>query len=317
MAIVEFVTTVNNPDAVSLLYDRIQVWRSPDESGSPTAYIEITASDDLPAILDGSVADSWNLNGETLTLVLDGGSPININFSGTNPFILQTVLSTINSVVPGLAIEVPFDTNKIRLTSLITGTGSAITASGTAAATLGLSTIKVNGKTGRPILSSNIEDYTFFDLDGAGALWYKTRYYSSVTGAVSAFSDPFLGGIGTGLPDSVIVTGKIAMADSTGAPIVGRRIIFVPVGSQVVPDGGGNNYGVFPSVDRLIATTDLNGRASIDLVKGQRLKVFLEGTTFQREFIVPSADFDILTVASTQPDPFDIVTTPPLPIRMS
>jgi hypothetical protein len=70
-------------------------------------------------------------------------------------------------------------------------------------------------------------------------------------------------------------------------------------------------------VNRIEVFTDQNGRAAVTLVKGQVLKVFIEGTTFQREFTVPTADFDVMTVATSRPDPLSIVETPPMPIRVS
>lgn len=317
MSIVEFSIHIDRPDLQVALYDRIQVWRSATQNGS---YLDITADAPQAATLDGVIAGPWNLNGKTLTVVLDGGDPINIDFVGVDPIPLIDILSQINGVIPGFASEVPTDTGRVRLTSSIVGTQSAITLSGNAASVLGVSTTKVNGRGARPLLSINTEDYSFRDYDGDSSFWYKTRMYSSVTGAVSSFTVPQNYGTGSALTGSLVVTGKVALADLTGKPIVGRRIIFVPVQPQVVNDGGsggGTNYGIMPSVNRIEIVTDANGKASTLLVKGQRMKVFLEGTTFQREFVVPTTDFDILTVASVQPDPLDIVNTPPFPIRVS
>lgn len=314
MSIIEFTIHVDNPSQVTALFDRIQVWRSPTENGT---FLSITSDDPTPAILDGSIAGGWAVNGQTLSIVLNNADPKNVIFSGVNPIPLIEVLAQINAAIPGFAKEVPTNTGKLRLQSPIAGTQSVIQVTGNAAATLGLSTNKVNGKAARPLISENTEDYNFRDYDGDNAFWYKTRYYSSVTLAVSDFSISRKGGTGTALSGSFLVVGKIALADSTGAPVVGRRVIFVPTGPQVINDGSGNNYGVLPSVDRIVAVTDGNGRASVSLVKGQRLKVFLEGTTFQREFVVPTSDFDILTVASAQPDPLNIVNIPPFAIRVS
>lgn len=320
MAIIEFTIHVDNPAQVSALYNKIQIWRSPDQSGSPVPFAEITADEPTAAKIDGTVEGPWNINGQTLNVVLDGSDPVPLVFSGSNPFSLQTVINLLNALFPtfaaDLASEVPTDTEKVRLTSPTDGTSSILLLSGNAAPTLGLSTAKVNGKGARPLLSSNTEEYLFRDFDGLVTYWYKTRYYNSNTGAVSSFSEPFQAGPGAGLPGSSVCTGKIALADASGSPLVGRRVIFVPISSQVIADGSGNNYGVLPSVDRIIVTTDDNGRATITLVKGQRLKVFIEGTSFQREFVVPSADFDVMTVATTAPDPLSIVVAPPIPIRV-
>ncbi len=314
MSIIEFSIHVENPAQISAVFDRIQVWRSETENGT---YVDITDNEVTSAIVDGSVAGPWNLNGQAMTVFLDLAPSQTINFSGTDPLILQDVIDQINDIFSGLAEEVPTDTGKIRLRSKQTGTASAIYLTGASVALLGLSATKVNGKAARLLISPNTEDYLFRDFDGLESYWYKTRFYSSETNAVSDFSPSFLGGAGSALDSSFTVTGKIALSDMTGAPIVGRRIILVPVAPQVIDAGGGVNYGILPSVDRVILTTDGNGKASASLVKNQRLKVFIEGTTFQREFVVPTADFDILTVASVQPDPLDIVQAPPMPIRVS
>lgn len=314
MATIDFNIHVDDAADIAALFDRIQVWRASSQNGT---YLDITSDVSLPALLYGSVVGPWNLNGTTLTVILNMADPVDINFTGTNPFQLGTVIAQVNAVIPGLASEIPTDTNKLKLTSSVVGTQSTLQVSGTAISVLGLQSTKVNGKGARPLIGSSTDDYLFRDFDGDNTFWYKTRYYNSVTGAVSAFSTPQMGGPGTGLVGSFVVTGKIALAALDGTPTVGRRIIFVPTGSQVVADGGGNNYGVLPSVDRITVTTDPSGQATVKLVKGQRLKVFIEGTTFQREFVVPTTDFDILTVATVQPDPLSIVTTPPFPIRLS
>lgn len=321
MPVIELEIDVADINQVIALYDRLELFRSPDEDGDPIPYTPITAINPTSAIVDGSVEGPWNLDGQSLIIVLDGAPAVTINFSGTNPFILLTVKNIINSAFPSLssalATETPTDTNRLRLASLITGTQSILQISGIAATTLGLTTNRVNGKSASLLLSINTEIYTFNDFDGQPSYWYKARLLNSNTGAVSDFSTPFLGTSGSVLSNSLLSIGKIALVDSSGNPTVGRRIIFVPVSAQLISDGSGTNYGVLPSVDRIVVLTDESGKASVSLVKGQRVKVFIEGTVFQREFVVPSTDFDILTVATVQPDPFNIVVTPPLPIRVS
>ena len=47
------------------------------------------------------------------------------------------------------------------------------------------------------------------------------------------------------------------------------------------------------------------------------VRVYIEATGFEREFTIPSNDFNILDTATLAPDPFSIITTPPLAIRIS
>lgn len=318
MAIIEIGLEVDDVENIAKLYDRIQLFRSPTQSGSPTPFTAITETDPSPAIVDGTVAGPWNLSGQVLSISLDSADPVDVTFLGANPFNLRSAIDQINAKFSfPIALEAGTDTNKVRLSSGSEGTQSSLLIAGPAASILGLSTSKITGKGANPLISPNTDKYTILDFNGLSSDWYKARYVNSETGAASDLSEAFPGGDGVGIPDSNLATGKIALSDITGKPIVGVRIIFVSTGSQLVSDGVGNNYGVLPTVNRIEIVTDFNGRASIELVKGQRMKVFIEGASFQREFVVPNTDFDILTVASVQPDPLSIVTTPPFPIRVS
>lgn len=312
MAVITLDVHVDDLDSVLALFDRIQVWRSATELGT---YAEITSPTDDPAILDGTISGPWSIVGETLTIVLNSADPINITFTGTTPLNLATVIQQINTVIPGLAGEVPTNTNKVRLTSPVIGTGSAITVSGNAALLLGLPTQKVNGKQARIPLVTPTTEYLFKDYDGDATFWYKTRYFSTSTLSVSSFSDPRQGNPQVVLPPNALVKGHLSLADTAGRPVVHRRVIFVPITpmSNVASSG----YGVLPGFDRVVTTTDEKGYAEMQLVIGMQMKVFIEGSSFQRFFTVPSADFDILQVATQQPDPLSVVQAPPMPIRVS
>lgn len=318
MSIVEFNIQVENPQQLVALYDRIQVWRSDAEDGT---YVDITADEAEAAFFNGTVEGPWAVSGLNLGIRLNGADTVTMTFTGDDPINLIDVLEQINAAYPGLvADEVPTDTGKIRLTSSVEGTQSSINVLGEVGAEtiLGIYTNGlVVGKESRLLLSANTEVYLFRDYSGSDGNWYKVRYYSSETGAVSDFEDPFFPGPGEGLEESYLVVGSLRLVDVFGAPVVGRRIIFVPVAPQVVDMGEGGTAAILPSVDRRTVTTDANGRAEAQLTKNQRLKVFIEGSTFQREFVVPETDFDILSVASVQPDPLDIVQAPPAPIRVS
>lgn len=311
MAVITIDIHVDDLDSVLALFNKIQVWRSATEFGT---YTEITAQTDQPAIIDGTVTGPWTLVGQTLTIVLNSADPISVVFAGSDPLNIAMVIQQINTLIPGLATEKPTDTNKLRLTSPVLGTGSAITLSGAAATTLGLTTTKVNGRQARLSLVTPTTEYVFKDFDGDQTFWYKTRYYSTATQSVSSFSDPRQGNPQVVLPGSAMVKGSFHLVDVSGRPVVGRRLIFVPLTPMLVP---ATVYGILPGFDRIIVTTDEAGDGIINLVIGMRVKVFFEGSSFNREFTVPDVDFDVLTVATAQPDALDIVVAPPMPIRMS
>lgn len=317
-SIIELVFDIEDIDKLSVLYDQLQVFRSPDRDGISPPYTSITDGTATSATLSGAVEGPWNLDGTSISISVDGADPVVVNFSGQDPFLPKTVRDLINGAAfPGLISSSPSNVNLLILSSPSQGTQSTLRISGTAVPILGFGILTSVGKGANPLLSENTEIYRVLDFTGLPSYWYKYRLINSVTKAASSFSVPVLGGQGLGIPTSSTVVGSVALADLSGSPIIGRRIIFVGTGQQVLPDGSGHNYGVLASVDRITVATDGNGRATVSLIKGQRLKVFIEGSTFQREFVVPTTDFDILTVASIQPDPFSIVTAPPLPIRVS
>jgi hypothetical protein len=315
MAIVSFEVVVDDIQAALAFYDVIQVWRSPDQSGSPVPYVEITAASPEPAIIDSSIGP-WTLDGQSLGVSLSGADLVSVVFSGTDLLDLQSVIDQINEVIPGFASESGEDTGRLRLTSPITGTGASILLIGNAATTMSLLTTKVNGKGARLGLVSTNTTYLVRDFDGSLSYWYKTRFYSTKTKATSAFSSPRQGASTTAVSESFTSVAKVNLADGSGAPVAGRRIIFVPVSVRVVDVGGGTLYGAMPGVDRLIITTDDTGHAEMSLIRGASYRVFFEGTTYQREFTVPdSSEFNLLTILSSIPDVFSIVQTPPMPIR--
>ena len=183
MAVISLDIHIDDLATVLALFDRIQVWRAPSDVEED--YTEITEATETPAILDGSLPAPFALTGKTLNITLNSADPVPVHFSGT--LTLQEVCQAINALIPALASEVPTGTGKLRLTSPVTGTGSAIIVSGDAAAILGLSTTKVNGKAARIVVVSPTVDYLFRDFDGLATDWYKTRYYSTSTHSVSSF----------------------------------------------------------------------------------------------------------------------------------
>lgn len=299
---------------VLAIFDRIEIHRSTTGSGGP--FTEITAPAATAAQVDGTVAGPFNLNGLTLDLTVDGVA-VPVTFAGIDPFDLASVISQINSVVSGVAGEVPTDTDMLRLTSTITGTGSAVlVAAGAAATVLGLSTTQVNGLGSRITLASGTTDYQFLDLDGADSYFYTTRYSSTTSATVSAFSEPRQGSAGVVAPASELVRAELSLLDGAGKPVVGRCVRFILQNSQAVDT---TNYFAIPGVDAnvLVVTTE-SGFASIDLLKGGQYRMIIEGTSFIREFVVPdTGPFDVLALAGTSPDPFDIVQAPPRPIKVT
>lgn len=308
-----FVIEVSDLDSVLQLYDRIEVWKSAD--ATPTgSYTEITADTPQPAILETPTGGPYTISGQPLSIVLNGADPVVVTFSGTDPIPLTEIIDQLNLAIPSFAS--PSVLNHLHMQSPIAGTGSSLLVTGTAAVTLGVPSAVAYGKGPRILMGNLNSSYRFVDLAGDDNQYYKFRYYSQLTKAVGAFSDPFRGEVSVILPQSSLAKATVNLIDTTGAPIIGRRIILVPVQAQIVPYNG-VNYGLLPSNDRIELTTDGAGHAEVNLVKGTLVRAFFEGSGYAREFVVPDADFDLLTVLSTQPDPFSIIQAPPMPIRES
>lgn len=318
MSVVRLDIHVDQPIDTAVLYTSIQVWRSPDRLGVSSPYVEIAAESQTNAFLDGGEVGPWDLNGLSITITVDAGPATVVQFAGS-ALVLSDVINTINEAFPGLASESGEDTGLLRLTSPTYGTPSSIQVTASTAATrLGLTISKVNGKGAYPLLAQTTEEYEFVDFDGDDAYWYKTRFYNTKTGAVSEFSAPQRGAVPDVVPESSLVLCFVYLADGTGSPIVGRRVILIPTGQVQITNDVDQVYGILSSVDRITLITDDAGYAETNLVRGQTFKMFIEGTTFHREvaILAVGAELNLLTAAAAADDPFTIVETPPLLIRV-
>ena len=315
MSLISLDIHVDRLSDVLAIFDRIEVWRSTSGTGGP--YSEISdASGPTAAEIDGTTAGPFTLNGLVLDVTVNGESKP-VTFAGTDPLDLASVISQINAVVPGFASELPTDTDILRLTSASTGTGSSIlVASNPAATALGLPTTQINGKGSRVTLVGGTTDYQFLDLDGLDSYFYQTRYSSTTSSTVSAFSDPRQGSADVVAPGSELVRAELSLLNGVGKPVVGRCVRFILQVTQAV---AATAYQAIPGVDaNVFVVTTESGFASIDLLKGATYKMIIEGTSFIREFVVPdTGPFDVLALAGTAPDPFDIVQAAPRPIKVT
>lgn len=319
MSIITTVKIVINSLADTLqFFNRIEVYRSTTVDTGP--FFELTdVNGPLPAIVDGTNTGPFNLHGLSLSLTLDGAAtPTVIAFTDTDPIGLADVITKINSVVDGLALEVPTSTNRLRLNSTTEGTGSSlIVAAGSAATALGLATTKANGKERRIRIVNPTTMYQFVDRDGQNDFWYKYRFSNTDNVSTSDFSIPQQGSVDVVVPSEQLVKGTLNLVDGLGRPVVGRRIIFIPGTSGVVPT---TSFHIVPGFDaRVEVLTNELGYAEANLLRGITYRMILEGTSLMREFITPTSGgpFDLMTIASTAPDPFDIATVPPRPFKVT
>lgn len=315
MSLISLDIHVDRLSDVLAIFDRIEVWRSTVGTGGPYEEISDVAGP-TSAQIDGTNAGPFVLNGLVLDLIVDSVS-VPVTFAGIDPFDLASVISQINSVVPGVASEVPSNTDRLRIASTTTGTGSSVlVASNPAATALGLPTAQINGKGSRITLAGAQTDYQFLDLDGLDAYFYQTRYSSTTSPTVSSFSDPRQGSAGVVAPGTELIKAELSLLDGAGKPVVGRCVRFILQAAQAVDTTA---YQAIPGVDANVSiTTTESGYAFINLLKGATYRMIIEGTSFIREFVVPdTGPFDVLLLAGTAPDPFDIVKAAPRPIKVT
>lgn len=318
MSVIKLDIVVNDLAEMLTLYNRIEVYRSITTSDG--SYVELTdTAGPLPAILDGT-ADTWGvLSGGTLSFTVDGDAdPVVVVLPVLNPMPLSAIISAINAEMDDIASEVPTGTNRLRLTSPTEGTGSSIlVVAGAVATALGLSTTKSNGKERKTRIVDPTTLYAFYDKDGADAYWYKTRFSNTENADVSDYSTPRQGNVDVIIPDAQLVVGSLTLVDGFGRPVVGRRIIVVPMTARAIP---GTGAWIVPGFDaRAEMVTNEAGFATGKFLRNQMYRVIIEGTSFIREFTTPNngTAFDIMTIIGSAPDPFDIVQPPPRPIKMT
>ncbi len=319
MPVVTLDVVVDDLDEMLELYNRIEVYRSTTTDDG--TYTELTDVDGpLSAILDGTNSTWGNIAEKELSFYLDGSEdPVVVALPDIYPMSLQVIIDAINDAVDeAVASEVPTSTNLLRLTSPTTGTGSSVqVVAGDAATALGLDTDLVTGKERRIRLITPTTLYAFSDKTGDNAYWYKTRFSNTENADVSDYSTPRQGDVDIVVPADQLVKGFLTLIDGLGRPVVGRRLIFIPMESKMVVN---TTAWVIPGFDaRIEVATNESGYASANLLQGLKYRVIVEGTTFIREFTTPAdvTPFDVMTIVGDVPDPFDIAQPPPRPIKMT
>jgi hypothetical protein len=286
-----------------LIYDRIQLFRSPDN----ITYTEITAPLETSASILGTVSGPFALSNKTLTIQKEGFS-WSVSFTGTLDTL--SVIKEINT-----QIKIPLFSNKtnhLLAKSDVIGTGSWIQFGGNAAPILGLTTTKTYGFAERPYLTVPTTIYRIYDLSDTTNAWYKIRLYSSKSGRTSGYSDAVQYPVVRLIDGSNFVSGSMVLSDALGFPIKNSRVIVTPIMYKNV-----SGVSILNSYEQKEFYTDNFGALSISLIKGSLIRVDIEGSALSREMTVPNQDFNILTVLSTYPDPMNISPAPALPIISS
>lgn len=303
MSVIEIRIFVPELSSVLALFDYIQVQRS---VSGPPLYSDaafITADDATSATVTGSVIQPYpGLQGLQLKLKVDQGVEQAVTFTAINPVSLPNVITQINSTITGLVAS--NNSGHLKLTNASEGTISVIEiTNGSANTVLGFSAgQKVNGQDENVQLLTGVSSYTYFDRSGLATNYYRTRYYQSLDGSYSAWSDWVLGSTGTAIGSGYLISGRINLADIDGTALVGRKVTIVNVYHPLIKDS------YFIAGRSKTMETDGTGQAQTLLVKESVVDVIVEGTSVIRRISVPSTgtEFDLLDPSLQTDDPFGI-----------
>ena len=291
------------------LYDKIQVQRS--EAGSPyTDAKDITATASTAPELVGTLEGPFpGLQGTTFKIKVDQGAEQSITFVSANPISIGNVVDEINGGVTGLTASDNGE-GKLKLVGTNTGTDGVLEITGgTSLAILGFSTgQKDNGEDPHVSLMAGVDSYEYDDRSGAASFWYRTRYYFSVNGGYSTWSDWIQGSTGTAIGSGNLIVGKIKLADVDGSALVGALVTIVNVFDPLSAD----NY--FVAGRSKVLETDGSGMAESTLIMGSTVDVIIHGISMIRRILVPDTgtEFDLMDASLVQDDPFQIAV-PDLP----
>ena len=275
-------------------FDVLEVWRSRDTPSGP--YEELTADLYRPARIPKNAADPptvpvvgtlVTLTGKVLSLLLYETERCDITFLGADPLSYGSAASQITSKSAGRLNSYVTDEGILVIETRTPGTGASLRVlESEAAPLLRLATEEPEslsyGNDARIQLVNGQEVYSFTDQLGSGLYFYKTRFRSSTTMVVSAFSEAFSVGYAVTIDQQFLAYGQLDLVGLDGVPIKGQQVRVHNTFRGATVD----NRLVAGS--DLIRRTDLDGHVEFQLVRGQRVSVAIMGTDLVRDITVPT-----------------------------
>lgn len=268
-------------------FDRIEVWRSRLTEAGP--WEEITGPSWAPANLvaggTGSAPQLAPLVGRVLTLQVNEFPEFSCTFTGTDPIALGSIASQIQAASNGLVVAtagtvIDIDTVQPGAAAVLKVIG------GDAVPILGLSSVEPTslafGQDPRIPLAIGTETYQYTDPHGSSSYWYRTRLRNSTTGLTGEFSSPIPGTVTTALDPSNLVLGEVRLVDVSGRAMANRRIL-LDVPNQYLRVSSSTVFGY-----RFELLTDTSGYASVQLVRGLRLRLTVAGSSMVRDITAPT-----------------------------
>jgi hypothetical protein len=267
----------------------LEVWRS--TSGESGPYEELTAASysfpRIPADAEDApvvpvVGPSAILDTLELELEVEGSSQ-SVLFAGVDPITYGDAATQSSAQLAGAAAYVAPDGRFVLEGASGGQLASLEVTGGDAAPNLGLVVgTKVYGKDPRVHLYPEQVAYTYTDLLGSRAYFYKTRLRNASTGVTGEYSRAFsVASVQVVEPSSVIV-GQVDLVQLDGKPLVNREVRLHTAFNGTTVDGktlaGGD----------VVKATDARGHVEFRLLRGQQLTVAVPGTSLYRLITVPS-----------------------------
>jgi hypothetical protein len=292
---------VSNIDAAMASFNVIKVKRSIAGIGGP--YTDITALTPQPATLAPPLPSPYNVVSKTLQIVRDSEPQVDIVFTGVDPLSAAQLVPQFNTALGAtVAAEV---LGELVLTSTLVGTASKLKiVNGAAATEFGwAANTKDIGEEAHIQLVAGQTIYSFTDNDGEASYYYVAQFLNTSNNLTSADSSPFQGDAGTLVNASNLAVATVDLIDGRGTALQDQEITFYGVNEVFDVE----TYQIVLTRKPITIITDTSGHAEVPLVKGSRWKVVFEGTSFVREFVVPTTSpFNLLTILAAAPDPFTI-----------
>lgn len=275
-------------------FDEVEVWRSRTLSTGP--YEELTSDtwrcarvpreggDPVTPQPDGpSVA----IVGDELQLKLNEKDELTIIFTGTDPLTYAACAAQIQTQAAGRLRAWVDEDWKLVLETTEPGTGAVLRVlGGDAAPKLELPTSEPSslafGQDGRIQLMHDREKYSFNDIRGNSAYYYRTRLRSRLQATFSEFSKPYPANQSLGISGENIVCGQLKLVTLDGKPLRNQLVrVFNRYKTQQVE----GFLVAGPGLERL---SSMEGKVEFFLVRGSEVTVSIDGTDIVRDIQVPS-----------------------------
>jgi hypothetical protein len=293
--VIQFTLQARSSDWAGL-FDHLEVWRS--TLGEDGPYTEMTAvawqGPTIPADLYGQspplapvTGAQVAISGLQLQLLFNEETPVNVNFTGTNPLTFHQAAVAISAQGDNFVSAFVWTDGRMVLVGAQPGNKAIMrVVGGDAAPLLGLTTSGVTatayGKDSRIELIAGQDAYSFTDYHGDSSYWYKTRFHQALSNNVSDFSLPFSTDSGSIVNPASVIVGTIDLVDAQGKPIENREV-------SIYTRFGGNTVGAFGVIPRDIRQlTDVDGHAEFQLLRGLQVTVSVAGTQLVRDITVPA-----------------------------